>query len=75
VTEHAEKGNPHPEMQTMPAECPGMERGVSSDRAHLNAIRYKAVKEAGRLMEIERQLPELENEGLIPKYDFDLDAA
>lgn len=59
------------EMQTMLAECLGMDRGVSSDRKHLNSIQYKAMKEAERVMELENranrakqitaQLPELED--------------
>lgn len=59
------------EMQTMLAECLGMDRGISSDRKHLNSIQYKAMKEAERVMEQENranrakqitaQLPELED--------------
>lgn len=37
------------EMQTITAECLGMERGVSSDRKHLSAIQYKNQAEAERL--------------------------
>lgn len=60
------------EMQTMLAECLNMDRGVSSDRKHLNSIQYKAMKEAERVMELENRaeraekitahLPELEQE-------------
>lgn len=60
------------EMQTVLSECIGMERGVSSDRKHLNSIQYKAMKEAERVMELEgrakkaeritAQLPELEKD-------------
>lgn len=60
------------EMQTLLAECLKMERGVSSDRKHLNAIQYKAMKEAERVIELEQRakraesitqnLPELEEE-------------
>lgn len=60
------------EMQTILAECLSMDRGVSSDRKHLNSIQYKAVKEAERVLELENRverakqitahLPELEQE-------------
>lgn len=60
------------EMQTLLAECLNMDRGVSSDRKHLNSIQYKAMKEAERVMELENRaeraekitahLPELEQE-------------
>lgn len=60
------------EMQTMLAECLNMDRGISSDRKHLNSIQYKAMKEAERVMELENranraiqiteQLPELEKD-------------
>lgn len=60
------------EMQTMLADCLGMERGVSSDRKHLNSIQYKAMKEAERVIELENRaeraekitahLPELEED-------------
>jgi hypothetical protein len=60
------------EMQTMLADCLGMERGVSSDRKHLNSIQYKAMKEAERVVELENRaeraekitthLPELEED-------------
>lgn len=60
------------EMQTMLAECLNMDRGVSSDRKHLNSIQYKAMKEAERVIELENRaeraekitahLPELEEE-------------
>jgi hypothetical protein len=60
------------EMQTMLAECLNMERGVSSDRKHLNSIQYKAMKEAERVIELENRaeraeqitshLPELEKD-------------
>ena len=57
------------EMQTMLAESLSMDRGVSSDRKHLNAIQYKAMKEAERIIELESRaehitahLPELEQE-------------
>ena len=44
------------EMQTMLAECLNMERGVSSDRKHLNSIQYKAMKEAERVIVLEKQV-------------------
>ena len=60
------------EMQTVLAECLNMERGVSSDRKHLNSIQYKAMKEAERVLELENRatrakqitahLPELEED-------------
>ncbi|MFK1891909.1 plasmid recombination protein, partial [Bacteroides fragilis] len=60
------------EMQTVLAECLNMERGVSSDRKHLNSIQYKAMKEAERVIELENRatrakqitahLPELEED-------------
>lgn len=60
------------EMQTILAECLNMERGVSSDRKHLNSIQYKAMKEAERVIELENRatrakqitthLPELEED-------------
>lgn len=60
------------EMQTMLAKSLSMERGVSSDRKHLNSIQYKAMKEAERVMELESRaerakqitshLPELEED-------------
>jgi hypothetical protein len=60
------------EMQTVLAECLNMDRGVSSDRKHLNSIQYKAMKEAERVIELENRaeraekitahLPELEEE-------------
>jgi hypothetical protein len=44
------------EMQTLTAECLGMERGKSSDKVHLTAIQFKneAQKEELRQVEIER---------------------
>lgn len=60
------------EMQTVLAECLNMERGVSSDRKHLNSIQYKAMKEAEKVLELENRatrakqitahLPELEED-------------
>lgn len=78
------------EMQTMLAECLSMERGVSSDRKHLNSIQYKAMKEAEKVMELENRakrakeitahLPELEEDyrEALEQYDTarnDLDQA
>lgn len=58
------------EMQTMLAECLSMERGVSSDRKHLNSIQYKVKKgtedvlalasQVERAREIAAELPEME---------------
>lgn len=48
------------EMQTMLADCLGMERGVSSDRKHLNSIQYKAMKEAERVIELENRVERAE---------------
>lgn len=41
-------------MQTMLAECLGMERGISSDRKHLSAIQYKNMAEAEKAAQIEK---------------------
>jgi hypothetical protein len=43
------------EMQTILAECLGMERGISSDRKHLSAIQYKNMVEAEKVAQIEKE--------------------
>ena len=43
------------EMQTILAECLGMERGISSDRKHLSAIQYKNMVEAEKAAQIEKE--------------------
>jgi predicted nucleic acid-binding Zn-ribbon protein len=49
------------EMQTMLAECLGMERGISSDRKHLSAIQYKNMAEAEKTAQIEKECRQMEN--------------
>lgn len=44
------------EMQTLLAECLGMERGVSSDRKHLNVIQQKNQAEAAKLQHLQEQI-------------------
>lgn len=44
------------EMQTLFAECLSMERGVSSDRKHLNAIQQKNEAEAAKLQRLQEQV-------------------
>ena len=44
------------EMQTIFAECLQMERGVSSDRKHLNAIQQKNKAEAAKLQHLQEQV-------------------
>lgn len=48
------------EMQTMLAECLGMERGISSDRKHLSAIQYKNMVEAEKVAQIEKECRQME---------------
>lgn len=48
------------EMQTITAECLGMERGVSSDRKHLSAIQYKNQAEAEKAAQLQKECRELE---------------
>lgn len=50
------------EMQTILAECLGMERGISSDRKHLSAIQYKNMVEAEKAAQIEKERRQMENE-------------
>ena len=50
------------EMQTILAECLGMERGNSSDRKHLSAIQYKNMVEAEKAAQIEKKCHQMENE-------------
>lgn len=50
------------EMQTMLAECLGMERGISSDRKHLSAIQYKNMAEAEKAAQIEKECRQMEHE-------------
>lgn len=50
------------EMQTMLAECLGMERGISSDRKHLSAIQYKNKAEAEKAAQIEKECRKMEHE-------------
>ena len=50
------------EMQTMLAECLGMERGISSDRKHLSAIQYKNMVEAEKAAQIEKECRQMEHE-------------
>lgn len=50
------------EMQTMLAECLGMERGISSDRKHLSAIQYKNMAEAEKAAQIEKECRQIEHE-------------
>ncbi len=47
------------EIQTILAECLGMERGKSSDRQHLTAMQYKSAAEEERLMSLEKQVKHL----------------
>ena len=49
------------EMQTILAECLGMERGISSDRKHLSAIQYKNMAEAEKAAQIEKECHQMEN--------------
>lgn len=44
------------EMQTLLAETLGMDRGVSSDKTHLNSIQYKAEAEQKRLAELQAKI-------------------
>lgn len=44
------------EMQTLLAECLGMERGVSSDRKHLNVIQQKNQAEAEKLQRLQEKV-------------------
>lgn len=50
------------EMQTMLAECLGMERGISSDRKHLSAIQYKNMVETEKAAKIEKECRQMEHE-------------
>ena len=50
------------EMQTILAECLGMERGISSDRKHLSAIQYKNMVEAEKAAQIEKECSQMEDE-------------
>ena len=50
------------EMQTILAECLGMERGISSDRKHLSAIQYKNMVEAEKAAQIEKECRQMEDE-------------
>lgn len=50
------------EMQTILAECLGMERGISSDRKHLSAIQYKNMVEAEKAAQIEKECRQMEHE-------------
>lgn len=47
------------EIQTLTAECLGMERGVSSDRKHLSAIQYKNQAEAEKAAKLEKDIEHL----------------
>ena len=47
------------EIQTITAECLGMERGVSSDRKHLSAIQYKNQVEAEKAAMLEKEISQL----------------
>lgn len=49
------------EMQTILAECLGMERSISSDRKHLSAIQYKNIAEAEKAAQIEKECRQMEN--------------
>ncbi len=59
------------EMQTICAQVLGMERGVASDRKHLDAMAYKAHLEHGKLehLEEERKRKEVGIEQLCQKED------
>jgi hypothetical protein len=48
------------EMQTILAECLGMERGKSSDVKHLNAIQYKNQAEEERKKELQKEVSKME---------------
>lgn len=50
------------EMQTILAECLGMERGISSDRKHLSAIQYKNMAEVEKAAKIEKECRQMEHE-------------
>lgn len=54
------KETPYAKMQTITAEVLGMERGVSSDVEHLNAVQYKNKKEGERLLALQEQNTELQ---------------
>ena len=43
------------EMQTITAEVPQMDRGVSSDKRHLTAQQYKSVAEKAKLKQLEEE--------------------
>lgn len=49
------------EMQTILAECLGMERGISSDRKHLSAIQYKNMMETEKVAQIEKECRQIED--------------
>lgn len=50
------------DMQTILAECLGMERGVSSDVKHLNSVQFKIEKESQRLELLNKKTQELQKE-------------
>lgn len=50
------------ELQTLVADVLGMERGVSSDVKHLNAVQYKNKKEGERLLALQQQNAELQEQ-------------
>ena len=50
------------QMQTMLAECLQMERGKSSDKKHLDALRYKIQAQNKQIAEQEMRIEELEQE-------------
>ena len=60
------KETPYAKMQTITAEVLGMERGVSSDVEHLNAVQYKNMKEGERLFALQQQNTELQ--GQVEQY-------
>lgn len=44
------------EMQTLAAECLGMQRGKSSDKKHLSSLQFKVEKEQKRLSEVKNEI-------------------
>lgn len=50
------------EMQTLLAECLSMERGISSDKKHLNALQQKNKAEAEKIERLQHRLDELQKQ-------------
>lgn len=56
-------------MQTIAAECLGMERGIPSNKKHFDALKFKIIQEQNRCEELMKEIEELQTERIEIRSD------